>query len=75
MGLEHMKFRSYRGFHKFRCTTMRSTRYVHDSKVETFLEAVKETATRRIHDLPARKCLWRAQLALIENRLPMNRNG
>jgi len=62
MALENAKFESYRSYEKFRRATMRQKRYVHTPQVERFLEAVKETAKRRVCVLPAGERLWRAQL-------------
>ena len=58
------EFKSWRSFWEFEHAVKRQMRYVRTTDTEAFLEAVGQTAGRRIEVLPVGTTLWRAQLGV-----------
>ncbi len=58
------EFKSWQGFGDFERAVKRQMRYVRTSDTEDFLDAVRQTAEKRIEVLPAGMSLWRAQLGV-----------
>lgn len=62
MGNPRMEeFKSWRSYWYFEDAVKRQARYIRDSEAEEFLNAVAETAKKRVQAIPAQSSLWRAQ--------------
>ncbi|MBU0694683.1 MAG: RES family NAD+ phosphorylase [Candidatus Omnitrophica bacterium] len=55
-------FKSWRSYHYFEKAVKRKNRYIHDSNVKDFLQAVLETSKSRIEEIKEGSILWRSQL-------------
>jgi hypothetical protein len=71
------EFKSWRDFGNFERMTKNEERYIHTAEVETFLDTVLQSSTKRTEVLPSDSCLWRAQLGhgwrlIYENGQPID---
>lgn len=64
------EFASWRSYHRFVNSVLTKRRYLHTSKVQSFLDTVLTTGEKRADALPEGTILWRAQLgSVFESRL------
>lgn len=55
-------FKSWRSYANFASTVTRKTRYLQPPEVSDFLDAVRESSTKRTVKIPKGRTLWRAQI-------------
>jgi len=55
------EFKSWRSYWYFEDAVKIKARYIHDAEAQAFLNAVADTAMKRVQAIPAQSSLWRAQ--------------
>lgn len=57
-----LEFKSWRSYLEFVVAVRRKGRFIHSAEVSDFLNVLRATAAKRVLEIPAGKCLWRAQI-------------